>query len=62
MNTCRIRGCPVSQSRVDIEVCEDAVWRTFLVNSFSNPSGPVSANPRCRASATINAAATYGSG
>ena len=34
-----------------------AVSRTFLVNSFNNPSGPVSSNPRRWASATIAAAA-----
>ncbi len=34
-----------------------AVSSTFFVNSFSSPPGPVSSRPRCRASATIAAAA-----
>lgn len=34
-----------------------AVSSTFLVKSFSSPSGPVSSRPRARASATIAAAA-----
>src|SRR5262249_38218535 len=34
-----------------------AVSSTFLVNSLSSPPGPVSSRPRCRASATIAAAA-----
>jgi hypothetical protein len=32
-------------------------FQHILVNSFKNPSGPVNTNPRCRASATIAAAA-----
>jgi hypothetical protein len=33
------------------------VSKTFLVNSFNRPFGPVSSSPRARASATIAAAA-----
>jgi len=46
-----------SYPRCSVISSESAVSNTFLVNTFNRPFGPVNANPRALASATIAAAA-----